>query len=66
MLMLRAWGARLSWAAAAASVLIIVMSPDEFEKWSEKSIFRLDKSSKGYQDRADELVALVRIAKGGS
>ncbi len=65
MLMLRLWGARLGWAAAAVSLLIIAMSPDDFETWCDRSVFRSGRLSKGYRDKTDELIALVQLAKRG-
>jgi len=65
MVMLRVWGARLGWAGVAATVMITLLSPDEFEQWCEKSIFRKDASSKGYRDREEELVAIVQLLNRG-
>ncbi|WP_411852597.1 T6SS effector BTH_I2691 family protein [Stenotrophomonas sp. LGBM10] len=65
MLMLRIWGARLGWAAAAATIVIIILDPDDLENWCDKSIFRKNVASNGYRNRSEELVALVNIPQSG-
>lgn len=58
MLFLRVVGPKLGWAAFGVSALLWLLTPDAFEKWCERSAFRLDKSKKGYADMGGELSEL--------
>lgn len=65
-LMLRTWGARMGWAAAALTVLIIVLSPTDLEEWCDRSVFRKDKSRRQYRSSAEELLAIFQLTKQGA
>ncbi|AHY59612.1 hypothetical protein DX03_13170 [Stenotrophomonas rhizophila] len=66
MLMLRVWGGRLGWVTIGLSVLIVLMSPDDFEDWCEKTVFRGDKSKRGYGSAAEELATIVHLSVKGN
>ena len=66
MLMLRVWGGRLGWVALGLSVLIVLMSPDDFEDWCEKAVFRGDKSKPEYRSAAEELVTIIHLSVKGN
>jgi hypothetical protein len=55
---MRAWLARLPWAALAISVIVWLLEPKAIEKWCEKSVFRKDKTDKGFKTATHELVDL--------
>jgi len=66
MLMLRVWGARMGWVAVGLTLVIIAISPDKLQEWSEKTVFRKGKRFKGYVGQADELLALMKLAESDS
>lgn len=66
MLMLRVWGGRLGWVTIGPSVLIVLMTPDDFEDWCEKTVFRGDKSKRGYGSAAEELATIVHLSVKGN
>jgi len=60
---LRVWGARLGWVGLAASAMIFLLTPDEFEEWCEKSVFRKDKNVRGFTNEGEELATLEMAFK---
>lgn len=61
---LRIWGARLGWAGLAVSAAIVLLGPDDFEEWCERSVFRKDKGQRGFSNEGAELATLESAFKG--
>ncbi|PJJ96055.1 hypothetical protein CO611_09010 [Lysobacteraceae bacterium NML03-0222] len=59
----RVWGARLGWAGLALTVVIMVLTPDAYKRWCQKSVFRRNKQADGYKDMGEELAALYAVVK---
>lgn len=59
----RLWSARLGWVGLALTVLILMLTPDDYEEWCEKSVFRKDKSDDGYEDAAEEMMELMKVLR---
>ena len=57
---MRTWLARLGWVTLAVSAIIWILEPDAMEKWSDKSVFRKDKSGqrKKFENEMEELAEL--------
>lgn len=65
MLLLRVWIGRLAWAAVALTVVIVILSPEDFEDWCRKSVFRKYKGTIGYRSCAQELSTIMHLSRQG-
>lgn len=57
---MRTWLMRMGWVALAVSAIIWLLEPDAIEKWSEKSVFKKDRSAqqKRYENEIEEIAEL--------
>ncbi len=56
--LMRASLARLAWAGLAISSIVWLLQPKIVEVWCEKSVFRMNKKTKGFKGQGEELVML--------
>lgn len=58
LLFLRVAAPKLGLAALVLSAAIYLLTPDAFEEWCERSVFRSSKNKKGFRDMGEELAYL--------